>query len=447
VLEQTNTQASNNKSTTIGIAIIGIVFFVIGFVSWVNSILIPYFKIACELTHFQSYFVTFAFYIAYLFMSIPVAFLLEKVGYKKGMTYGFYCLAFGALLFVPAALLRTYGVFLTGLFAMGTGLAVLQAAANPYITIVGPIESAAKRMSIMGVCNKFAGIISPLVFAAVVLGSSQSTLELVESGMLSGLEKEAALKELLHGVILPYAVLSLLLLGVGIFIKHSPLPDVNPEDDEQTSESNGCKRTSVLQFPYLVLGVLALFIHVGTQVVAIDTIISYAGSMGIGLLEAKFFPSYTLGATILGYLLGITLIPKVISQKNALIICTIIGLALSIGIVCCDAEMTLMGHKANVSIWLLASLGFPNSLIYAGIWPHAIRGLGRFTKIGSSLLVMALCGNAIMPLIYSSIAERTSLRFGYIILIPCFLYLIFYALYGYKITYWKQQKNNHVTKR
>lgn len=433
-------QISNKKNVVIGIAIIGIVFFVIGFVSWVNSILIPYFKIACELTHFQSYFVTFAFYIAYLVMSVPVAFLLKRVGYKKGMMYGFFALAFGAMLFVPAALTRMYPIFLTGLFAMGSGLAVLQSAANPYITIIGPIETAARRMSMMGICNKFAGIISPLVFAAVVLGSSQATLELVESGLLTGAEKEAALAELLKGVILPYSILSVLLVAVGLFIRYSVLPDINPEEENEEVAKTNSGKTSVFQFPYLILGVVALFLHVGTQVIAIDTIINYASSMDIGLLEAKFFPAYTLGATILGYMLGILLIPKVISQKNALIVCSLVGLLLSFGVIFADAEVNLFGHNANLSIWFLASLGFPNSLIYASIWPHAIRGLGRFTKIGSSMLVMALCGNAVLPLVYGQLADITSLRTAYWVLIPCFIYLVYYAISGYRITKWLPDK-------
>lgn len=428
------------KKEVTGITIIGILFFIMGFVSWVNSILIPYFRIACELTNYQSYFVTFAFYIAYLVMSVPVAFMLKKTGYKKGMTYGVFCLALGAFLFVPAAMGRTYGLFLTGLFTMGTGLSVLQAAANPYITIVGPIESAARRISMMGVCNKFAGIISPIIFAAVVLGKSQHILKAVEEGLLTGADKEAALNELIRGVILPYSILGILLVGIGILIYKSALPDINPEDENQEVATFAGEKTSVFQFPYLLLGVVALFMHVGTQVIAIDTIISYAGSMGVGLLDAKFFPSYTLGATILGYILGILLIPKVISQKNALIICTVLGVFLSFGVIFANTNVSFLGHNANLSIWLLASLGFPNSLIYAGIWPHAIRNLGRFTKIGSSLLVMALCGNAILPLIYGKVADLTTLQHGYWVLIPGYLYLIWYAVYGYRITSWCKTK-------
>ena len=435
-----NNHTTEKQNVIIGIAIIGVVFFIIGFVSWVNSILIPYFRIACELTNYQSYFVTFAFYIAYLVMSVPVAYLLKKTGYKKGMMYGFFCLAAGALLFIPAALNRTYWIFLIGLFTMGTGLSVLQAAANPYITIIGPIETAARRISIMGVCNKFAGIVSPIIFAAVVLGKSQDILESVESGLLSGIAKEAALNELIRGVILPYSILSLLLLFIGLFIYKSKLPDINPEEENEEVATANCNKTSVFQFPYLILGVLALFLHVGTQVVAIDTIISYAGSMGVGLLDAKFFPSYTLGATILGYLLGIVLIPRYISQKNALRVCTVLGLILSFGVIFAHTNISLLGHNAGLSIWFLASLGLPNSLIYAGIWPHAIRNLGRFTKIGSSMLVMALCGNAILPLVYGKLADITSLQTGYWVLIPCYIYLIWYAVFGYRIMNWSLKK-------
>lgn len=424
------------KKVITGIVIIGVVFFIIGFVSWVNSILIPYFRIACELTNYQSYFVTFAFYIAYLVMSVPVAYLLKKTGYKKGMMYGFFCLAAGALLFVPAALDRAYWIFLTALFTMGTGLSVLQAAANPYITIIGPIETAARRISIMGVCNKFAGIVSPIVFAAVVLGKSQDLLEAVESGLLTGTDREAALNELIRGVIFPYSILCIILLGIGLFIYKSKLPDINPEEENKEVATANCNKTSVFQFPYLILGVLALFLHVGTQVVAIDTIISYAGSMGVGLLDAKFFPSYTLGATILGYMMGILLIPRFISQKNALIVCTLLGLVLSFGVIFVQTNISFLGHNASLSIWFLASLGLPNSLIYAGIWPHAIRNLGRFTKIGSSMLVMALCGNAILPLVYGKLADMTSLQAGYWVLIPCYIYLIWYAVFGYRIINW-----------
>ena len=429
------------KQYFISLTILAGMFFIFGFVSWVNSILIPYFRIACELTHFESYFVAFAFYIAYFVMAIPSGILLKKVGFKRGIMYGFMLTALGAFLFVPAALVRQFEIFLIGLFSIGTGLAILQTAANPYVTIIGPIESAARRISIMGICNKFAGIISPLIFAALILKADDSELfSLIESGTLDAITKSAMLDELIQRVIVPYAILGGLLVLAGIGIRYSILPEINTDEQNATDEKeNGHNsKKSIFDFPYLILGALAIFFHVGTQVIAIDTIINYANSMGIDLLEAKVFPSYTLACTMIGYVLGILIIPKYVSQTKALIICTILGLLLSFGVVFADFNVTLFGHQANISIFLLCALGFPNSLIYAGIWPLSIHGLGKFTKTGSSLLIMGLCGNAILPLIYGYFAEVYDLRIGYWILIPCYLYLIFFATKGHKINSWKR---------
>ena len=231
--------------------------------------------------------------------------------------------------------------------------------------------------------------------------------------------------------------MSIFLFVVGIFIRYSVLPEINQEEENKEVDTDkGKSHTSILQFPYLLMGAIAMFLHVGTQVIAIDTIIGYANSMKMDLLEAKVFPSYTLTATICGYFLGILLIPKYLSQKRAFQICCIFGLIFSLGVVLSDVDLTLFGHEANLSIWSLVLLGLPNSLIYAGILPLSIRGLGRFTKIGSSLLVMGLCGNAILPLVYGYFADLFSVKQAYWVLVPCYLYLIFFAVYGYKIEAW-----------
>lgn len=443
-VETINSHAHDKRTTYKAIAIVGVMFFIFGFVSWINAILIPYFKIACELTHFESYFVAFAFYISYFILSVPSAYILKKIGYKRGIMYGFFCMSLGALLYVPAALTRTYGIFLAGLFVMGAGLTILQSAANPYITIIGPIESAARRISMMGICNKFAGIVSPLIFAAVVLKVTDSDMfVLLESGTLSEAVKNDMLNELIRRVITPYSVLAGLLFLFGLYVRFSVLPEINPEEENKEEYSAGGEhgRTSVFQFPYLILGAIALFLHVGTQVIAIDTIIGYAGTMGLDLLEAKAFPSYTLAATIIGYILGIALIPKFISQTNALRICCILGLLLSLGVIFADVGVTILGHQTNLSIWFLCALGLPNSLVYAGIWPLSIKGLGRFTKTGSSLLIMGLCGNAIMPVLYGYLADMFDVRTAYWILIPCYIYLIFFAVHGHKVNAWSSAKN------
>ena len=426
------------NTSVISIAIIGLMFFVFGFVSWVNAILIPYFKLSLELTNFQSYLVAFAFYIAYFVMSVPSSVILEKFGFKKGMMFGFFVMALGAFLFVPAALTRTYGVFLLGLFSIGTGLAILQTAANPYITIVGPIDRAAQRMSIMGVCNKLAGILAPLIFAAVILKVTDNELfTALKEGTLSDYDRNIALESLIRRVILPYSVLGTLLLLIGLVVFYSPLPEINTSQVNKEEEGGGhAGKTSILQFPHLILGAFAIFFHVGSQIIAIDTIIGYAQSMGLTLLEAKTFPSYTLGATMIGYIIGIITIPRFINQRNALLTVTILGTVLSAAVLLARGEVVFLGHRVDISIWFLVALGLANSLIYVNIWPLAIKGLGRFTKLGSSLLVMGLCGNAVTPLIYGHLADSRNVHDAYIILLPCYLYLMFFAAYGHKMKHW-----------
>jgi glucose/galactose transporter len=428
-------ESLSQKDTWISIAIIGVLFFVFGFVSWINAILIPYFKIAFTLSNFDSYLVAFAFYISYLVMSVPASYLLKAVGFKKGMMFGFFIMAVGAYIFIPAAMGRTYEVFLLGLFTLGTGLAVLQTAANPYVTILGPKDKAVQRISVMGIFNKGAGILAPIIFAAVVLrvGDTELFNQLETMGEL---KKNAVLDELIRRVITPYAVVGTVLVSLGILVRFSPLPEIDTEHESaELAEANSSK-TSILQFPHLILGAFAIFLHVGTQVIAIDTVIGYANSFGIGLMEAKVFPSFTLGFTIIGYLIGISLIPKMISQVNILRICTLLGTTFTLLILFTSGEVTLFGITTDVSIWFVVLLGLANSLVWAGIWPLALDGLGRFTKLGASIMIMGLCGNAIMPLIYGYLADLYDVRFAYWVLFPCYIYLVYYAAYGHKVRKW-----------
>jgi glucose/galactose transporter len=430
-----NVGSISKKEATIPIMIIGSLFFIFGFVAWINSILIPYFKIACELTNFESYLVTFAFYITYFVFSIPSAYLLKRVGFKKGMMIGFWVMALGAFIFLPAALTRTYQLFLLGLFSIGAGTALLQTAANPYITILGPKERALQRISIMGILNKGAGVLAPLLFAAVILKASDAEL-FKQIPMMSDAARNTALNELISRVITPYACVGVVLIGLGLMIRYSPLPEIDTEhESEDVAVANAGKKV-IFQFPHLILGAIAIFLHIGTQVISIDTIISYAGSMNISLLEAKVFPSYTLAVMIVGYIMGILFIPRVISQNKGLRICTVLGLVLSLLIIFLNTRVTLLGHNANMSIWFVVLLGLPNSLIWAGIWPLALDGLGRFTKLGSSLLVMGLVGNALMPLLYGYFADHFSPHSAYWVLVPCYLFLVYYAFYGYRVRKW-----------
>lgn len=440
-----------NKSTTVkSMIILALLFFIFGLVSWVNTILIPYFELTLQLSRFESYLVTFAFYIAYLVMAIPSSFLLNKIGYKRGMMYGLWCMAVGALLFVPAAYWRIYQVFLLGLFLLGVGLAILQSAANPYVTIVGPIESAAKRMSIVGTGNKLAGVIANLIFAAVVIRQSDRVLmQEIEAGVYTGPDLEAALDTLIRGVMTPYLILGIALFIFGIIIRYSVLPELDPSMVNKQSEEDEKSRKSIFQYPALMLGVLAMFFHIGTQMIALGTSIQYAGTMGESLAgPAQNIPSYTMLLTFLGYFIGIALIPKYLKQRDALLICASINLLLSALIITTSGTVNFLGLTTDISLWYLVMMGLPNALLYAGIWPLAINGLGKHTNLGSAFLVMALSGSAIMPIVYnafyeikvSSATPFEAMKFAYWILIPCFAYIVWYGAWGYRIKSWKKVK-------
>lgn len=431
-----STSVLSKRDTTISILIIGILFFIFGFVTWVNSILIPYFKIACELNHFESYLVTFAFYISYFIMSVPSSYLLKKVGFKKGMMTGFILMSIGAFTFVPAAMGRTYELFLLGLFTIGVGLAILQTAANPYITILGPKESAAQRISIMGIFNKGAGIIAPLLFAAVVLKATDTDL-FAQLNSMNATEKAPLLDELIRRVIKPYTIVGTVLLLLGLLVRFSPLPEIDTEKETDEIANANADKKNIFQFPHLILGAIAIFLHVGAQIISVDTIINYALSMNIPLLEAKSFPAYVLSATIIGYIIGIITIPTYLKQVNALRICTGLGIVLTFLITLSKGHTTFLGHTASISIWFVVLLGLANSLVWAAIWPLALDGLGRFTKLGASLLIMGLSGNALVPLIYGSIADNIGVQQAYWILLPCYAYLFYYAIKGHAIRKWK----------
>jgi FHS family L-fucose permease-like MFS transporter len=418
----TSTQSVNPDKSSKAILIIGALFFIFGFVTWMNSVLIPYLKLACELNNFESYLVAFAFYISYLVMAIPSAWLLKKTGFKNGMSAGLAIMAVGALIFIPAALNRTYVLFLLGLFVQGTGLAVLQTASNPYITILGAPESAAKRISIMGICNKIAGSIAPIVLGAITLKDADGLKARLVS--MPAAQKVAELNELAHRVITPYIVIVIILVILAILISFSTLPEIDTDHEDETVAAANTNKTSIFQFPHLLLGVLTLFLYVGVEVLAGDSIISYGASQGIPLSTAKFFTTCTLLGMIIGYVTGIICIPKHFSQEKALKVSAVLGVIFSL------AAIFTTGY---ISVLFIALLGLANSLLWPAIWPLAIAGLGRFTKIGSSFMIMAIAGGALIPLAYGRLADVVNPTNAYWLLVPCYLFILFYGMKGHRI--------------
>ncbi len=407
----------SKKNSYLGpLFIIGILFFVMGFVTWVNGTLITFFKKAFSLDNTSSYLVTFAFFISYTVMAIPCSMVLKKTGFKNGMSLALGVMAVGTLIFIPAAEMASYPLFLVGLFTIGIGLTVLQTASNPYATILGPRESAAQRISIMGIANKSAGIFSQIIFGKLLL-----------AGASTGDPKSE-----LDKVAMPYLVLTAVLVVLALVIRMSKgLVEVSEEEDDDApvlGQPVAAQKTSVLQFPNLVLGVLALFCYVGAEVIAGDTIISYGVSLGFPEEEARLFGTYTLYGMMTGYLLGIVLIPKYVSQQAYLKFSAILGLIVTV---------IAINSTGFTSVICIAILGFANAVIWPALWPLALSGLGKFTKIASALLVMGISGGAVLPLVYGSIADSIgSTQKAYWILVPLYIYMLYFGFAGHKKKSW-----------
>jgi glucose/galactose transporter len=436
--KSTHLTSLKKSNTLIPIIIIAGLFFIFGFVTWINGALIPFMKTINELTSAQSLLVASASYISFVVMALPASYILTKIGYRKGMSLGLFVMAIGALVFIPAAEARTYWVFLAGIFIQGLGMTLLQTASNPYITILGPMESAAKRIAIMGIANKTAGALGSLIFGAILLSGIDEIKN--KLSVVSEAEKSQLLDVMADSVVMPYVVMAVILAVLGVLIRRAPLPHVEPESIEEAKEGETAK-TNIFQFPHLWLGVLTLFVYVGVEVIAGDTIISYGISLGFPAADAKFFTTFTLLAMVATYALGIFLIPRYINQAFALKASAVLGIVLTFGIVF---------TTGYVSVLFVAALGIANALVWPAVWPLTLKGLGKFTKTASALLIMAISGGAIIPPLYGKLidgnkatlmangmseaaASAEAATAGYWILLPCYLIILYYAIAGHKL--------------
>ncbi len=414
---------ASQKQYVISITIIGVLFFIFGFVTWLNGTLIPFLKLACDLqSDAQALLVTFAFYMAYFFLAVPSSYILEKTGYKKGMAVGLAVMAVGCVLFIPAAAARSFSLFLTGLFVQGMGLSLLQTASNPYISVIGPIASAAQRISIMGICNKVAGALSPLILSAIVLAGA-SEIETRIQTTTDVLVRNELLQELSQRIIAPYGVMAAVLTLLAAMILFSPLPEIEMEGGDNSEGQPA--RKSIFQYPYLWLGSLCIFAYVGAEVMAGDVIGTYGKALGMSLDETKNFTSYTLWSMVVGYVIGVLTIPRYLKQEMALKISAITGIVFS------AAAFFTTGY---ISIFCIALLGLANSLMWPAIFPMAIDGLGKFTKIGSAILIMGIAGGAIIPQAYPVLAESLPPATAFMcVVLPCYAYILFYAMRGHRL--------------
>lgn len=441
-MEETLEQTPTRQSSLVPMAIVGGLFFVFGFVTWLNGSLIPFLKIACELNHMEAYLVTMAFYIAYTVMALPVSKILTRTGYKNGMFYGLIIMAVGAVIFIPAAQERMFGIFLVALFILASGLTLLQTAANPYIVLLGPKETAAVRISIMGLLNKSAGIIAPIVFTAFVL-SDMSQFDETRLGSLDVIKRNAELVYLSSRLVTPYILMALMLATLAVLINLSPLPEPVLEVDDGSTSDN---KWAILKFPQLIFGALTLFFYVGVEVIAGDTIGLFGKEMGVSNFGQ--LTSYTMAFMVAAYITGMVVIPRFISQETALALSGALGIILTVLLLTAPTDSASVWQSVffwtgvpeipNVVLYV-ALLGFANALVWPAIWPMALDGLGKHTSTGSALLIMGISGGALMPLIYGYLVESTgNSQNSYWIMLPCYTVILWYAINGHKITQWSK---------
>ena len=419
-----------NHSSIFPMIIIGILFFIFGFVTWLNGSLIPFLKVICDLNEFQALFVTFAFYIAYTVMALPMAYVLDKTGYKNGMAIGLGVMVVGSLLFIPAALSADFILFLVALFTLGTGLTILQTASNPYVVLIGPIESAAMRISIMGLINKSAGVLVPILFTALILS---------DIGTLSTELTSSEIDELASRLIIPYIIMAVVLTFLIALVKFSSIPELEFEKEDEYDHD------TIWHFPRVILGAVALFFYVGIEVIAGDTIGLYAQSLDVA--NATALTSYTMVFMVFGYLVGVFFIPRFLSQEKALIGSALTGIAFLVGV----AYSSTTSHEISQFLWgwssvatlpdsvtFIALLGFANALVWPTIWPLALEGLGKYTAKGSALLIMAIAGGAILPLVFGKIAQISGdMQSTYLVGIVCYLFILMFALKWHKMSSWR----------
>lgn len=415
--------ASARPNVATSIAIVGVLFFLIGFFTWLNGPLITFVKLAFELSEVGAFLVLMVFYLSYFFLALPASWILRRTGMKKGLSLSLLVMAGGAALFGEFATQRWYPGALGGLFVIGSGLALLQTAINPYISILGPIETAARRIALMGICNKIAGMLAPVLIGTVVLhgiGDLSATVAAADEATKAQLLNEFAAK--IHA---PYLAMAGLLVLLAVAVLFSPLPEIKSSEANATPSAPGAaERRSIFQFPHLWLGVLCLFVYVGVEVMAGDAIGTYGHGFDLPLDQTKMFTSLTLGAMLVGYVVGLLVIPNVVSQSRYLTFSAVLG------VVFCLGAWATHGY---VSVAFVALLGFANAMMWPAIFPLAIRGLGRFTETGSALLVMGIAGGAIIPQLFAVLKQHIDFQLVFVLLmVPCYLYILFYSVIGHR---------------
>jgi len=395
---------TTKKTLIVPMVLIGSMFAVLGFALGINAFFVPFVKDAFNISITMSYLVMTATFLSFVVFGVPSGAIIKKFGYKGGMIIAFLIMAIGFYLIAPAAKIISFPLLLLALFISGMGQTLLTGAVNTYVAILGPPESAASRIAIMGICSKTFYAVASLMLA-VFMDLSNVHIE---------------------DTILPFYIISGVLIVMGISYYFAPLPEIKAigEDENYVSATSlyAASKTSIFQFPHLLLGVLAIFFDIGVEYIALGTINDYATILKLS--SPANYVWFVSAGMVIGYLSGVLFIPKYISQSMALLISTISGIVVTIMIVLLPV---------GISIYFVALLGLANALMWPAIWPLAIADLGKYTKMGSSLLVTGIIGGAFLPLLFGYVADVASHQVAYLVCLPAYIYIMYFALSGSKI--------------
>lgn len=397
--------STKHVNIPVALAFVGLMFFSLGFALGINSYLIPVLQGGLSITSLESYLLLAATFVPFLIFGYPSSVLIGKIGYKGTMAVSYALFAVAFCGYILSSHESSFALFLVASFISGTANTVLQAAVNPYITILGPIDSAARRTSIMGICNKLAWPVAPL-FLAFVIGKPVAETQIADLDF-------------------PFWIIVAVFVILGVVALLAPLPDVKAVGEDE-GEAADCpyaaSKTSIWQFPHLLLGCLALFVYVGVETISLSTLVDYANDLK--LPDAQNYAWISSIGMVIGYICGIVFIPKYLKQSQALVICSLVAIVGSI---------VVPLAPASISIWCVGLLALGCSLMWPALWPLAMTDLGKFTKAGAGLLTCAIAGGAVMPTLFGFLKDGIGMQNAYWLCLPCFVLILLYGTSWYKI--------------
>src|ERR1700751_172275 len=387
-----------------------------------NDILIQHLKKAFGLTDFQSSLIQSAFFGGYFLAALPAGWLLERVGYKRGILVGLLVCSTGAILFIPAASVRVYGFFLFALFVMACGQSVLEVAANPYVTLLGPPESSERRLNLAQSFNAVGAVVTPFIGAAFILSALEYSREKLTT--MTPTELAAYRTAVVSTVRIPYLVIAGLFLAYAVVIFLSQLPEVGATDGTVSQESTREELRDIWRYGHLVKGVIAQFFYVGAQIGVGSFVIRLAQHSIPGMLQKD--ASFYLKLHLIGFMLGRFSGSYIMKRVPAARLLSLFALSTLIGLL-----VVLLGSGV-APLWAIVLIGFFHSIMFPTIFALSIKQLGRYTKLGSSLLVASILGGAVCPAIMGFILDHSNIRVAFIVPLICQAYVLYFAVRGYR---------------